>query len=521
VLRDQRVVVVGAGVGGLVSALLLACRGLDVTLVEAAPGPGGKMRQISLGDVRIDGGPTVFTMRWVFDQILADAGSSVDELLRLKPLRVLARHVWRNSDQRLDLLADVQHSADEIGRFAGADEARRYLAFCAEARAVHEHLETPALGGPRPTLAGLMRDLGPGGLKALARLGPFATLWARLGKHFRDPRLRQLFGRYATYCGGSPWQAPATLMLVAHVEQSGVWALEGGMHALAQALSGLAAQRGARQHYGRRCERILVDQGRVTGVRLEDGEVLRADAVVFNGDTNALARGLLGPEVEPAVASTPRHQRSLSALTWAVHGRTSGFPLARHNVFFDDDYASEFDDIFRARRLPQRGTVYVCAQDRDDRAAAPAGRERLLCLVNAPADGDRRPFDAQETDPCLNRSLALMQHCGLRIEDSPRMVATTPADFDRLFPATGGALYGPATHGWMTLFRRPGSMSALPGLFLAGGSVHPGPGVPMAALSGQLAAGAVMAHLDSTSRSHRVGTSGGTSTPSVTTAGTA
>jgi 1-hydroxycarotenoid 3,4-desaturase len=288
VLRDQRVVVVGAGVGGLVSALLLACRGLDVTLVEAAPGPGG---------------PTVFTMRWVFDQILADAGSSVDELLRLKPLRVLARHVWRNSDQRLDLLADVQHSADEIGRFAGADEARRYLAFCAEARAVYEHLETPALGGPRPTLAGLMRDLGPGGLKALARLGPFATLWARLGKHFRDPRLRQLFGRYATYCGGSPWQAPATLILVAHVEQSGVWALEGGMHALAQALSGLAAQRGARQHYGRRCERILVDQGRVTGVRLEDGEVLRADAVVFNGDTNALARGLLGPEVEPAVAS--------------------------------------------------------------------------------------------------------------------------------------------------------------------------------------------------------------------------
>lgn len=186
-LRDQRVVVVGAGVGGLVSALLLACRGLDVTLVEAAPGPGGKMRQISLGDVRIDGGPTVFTMRWVFDQILADAGSSVDELLRLKPLRVLARHVWRNSDQRLDLLADVQHSADEIGRFAGADEARRYLAFCAEARAVYEHLETPALAGPRPTLAGLMRDLGPGGLKALARLGPFATLWARLGKHFRDP----------------------------------------------------------------------------------------------------------------------------------------------------------------------------------------------------------------------------------------------------------------------------------------------------------------------------------------------
>jgi 1-hydroxycarotenoid 3,4-desaturase len=300
-----------------------------------------------------------------------------------------------------------------------------------------------------------------------------------------------------------------------------VWAVEGGMHALAQALSGLAAQRGARQLYNQRCERILVEHGRVAGVRLEGGEVLQADVVVYNGDTNALAQGLLGPAAERSVSSTPHHQRSLSALTWAVHGRTSGFPLVRHNVFFDDDYASEFDDIFRARQLPRRGTVYVCAQDRDDRATAPAGPERLLCLVNAPADGDRRPFDAPETDPCLNRSLALMQHCGLKIEEPARRVATTPADFERLFPATGGALYGPATHGWMTLFRRPGSTSALPGLFLAGGSVHPGPGVPMAALSGQLAAGAVMAHLDSTSRSRQGATSGGTSTRSVTTADTA
>jgi 1-hydroxycarotenoid 3,4-desaturase len=128
-------------------------------------------------------------------------------------------------------------------------------------------------------------------------------LWSRLGKHFRDPRLRQLFGRYATYCGGSPWHAPATLMLIAHVEQSGVWALEGGMHALAQALSGLAAQRGVRLRFAQRCERIVVEQGRVAGVRLEGGEVLGAEVVVFNGDTNALARGLaLGADLGGARA---------------------------------------------------------------------------------------------------------------------------------------------------------------------------------------------------------------------------
>ncbi|MBP6464295.1 MAG: CrtD protein, partial [Rubrivivax sp.] len=222
-----------------------------------------------------------------------------------------------------------------------------------------------------------------------------------------------------------------------------------------------------------------------------------------------------------AAPAVPASRRSLSAVTWALRTRTAGLPLARHNVFFGSDYRSEFDDVFRDRRLPRDGTVYVCAQDRGNDAAPPAGPERLLCLVNAPADGDRRPFDALETDPCLTRSLALLQHCGLQIDPTPgQVVTTTPAQFHQLFPATGGALYGAANHGWMSLFRRPGSVSALPGLYLAGGSVHPGPGVPMAAMSGRLAAAALMAHLDSTSRCRRAAISGGISTPSATTAAT-
>jgi len=530
----HRVVVVGAGIGGLVSALLLACRGLQVTLVEAAAEPGGKMRQIEVGGAHIDAGPTVFTMRWVFDQILAEAGSSLDALVALQPLAVLARHAWRpgadGRAQQLDLHADVRASADAIARFAGPAEGRRYLAFCDEARRVYERLEGPHIRSPRPSVLGMIRDLGPGGLATLTGLGPFATLWARLGHHFHDPRLRQLFGRYATYCGASPWQAPATLMLIAHVEQSGVWSVQGGMHALPRALAQLAGERGATLLFGHACRRIVVRKGRACAVQLADGRMLEADSVVFNGDANALAQGLLGDEVRHAAAAVPAARRSLSALTWAMHTRAAGLPLVRHNVFFGDDYRSEFDDIFRARRLPRDGTVYVCAQDRTDDATtlvqevgplAPQGPERLLCLVNAPADGDHRPFDALETDPCLSRSLALLQHCGLQLDPSPaQIVTTTPAQFHQLFPATGGALYGAANHGWMSLFKRPGSASALPGLYLAGGSVHPGPGVPMAAMSGRLAAETLLAHLDSTSRSRRGPISGGISTPSATTAGT-
>jgi 1-hydroxycarotenoid 3,4-desaturase len=534
VRTSHRVVVIGAGVGGLVGALLLAARGLDVTLVEAAAGPGGKMRQLLVDGAAIDAGPTVFTMRWVFEQIFASVGTSLADQLSLQPLGVLARHAWRAKagrdhdpdTDRLDLLADKAASADAIARFAGPAEARRFLAFCDEARRVYERLEAPHIRAPRPNLLRMARGLGPAGLATLAGLGPFATLWGRLARHFHEPRLQQLFGRYATYCGTSPWVAPATLVLVAHVEQAGVWSVRGGMHEVAQVLARLAQARGARFIYGQRCTQIETRNGRVSAVHLASGEVLPADSVVFNGDANALASGLLGDEVKAAAAPVPVAQRSLSALTWAVNAPTHGFPLVRHNVFFDDDYASEFDDVFRQRRLPRRGTVYVCAQDRDDGAAiagaAPGGAERLLCLVNAPADGDRRSLDLPEIDSCQTRSLALLQHCGLQMELQPHQSqTTTPADFNRLFPATGGALYGPASQGWMAVFRRSGSTTPIPGLLLAGGSVHPGPGVPMAALSGCLAAETLLAHLDSTSRSRRAVISGGISTPSATTADTA
>jgi 1-hydroxycarotenoid 3,4-desaturase len=524
-LRAPRIVVVGAGVGGLVSALLLARRGLDVTLLERGEVPGGKMRAVTVDDVAIDGGPTVFTMRWVFDEILAEVGRTLEDLVRLTPLSVLARHAWRDAPTTLDLHADARRSADAIAAFSSPAQGRQFLAFCDEARRIYQRLEGPHIRSERPGFLRMVADLGPRGLAELAALGPFATLWRSLGRHFQDPRLRQLFARYATYCGASPWLAPATLMLVAHVEMDGVWSIDGGMATLAQRLADLAVANGVRLRCGADVARLLVTGGRISGVQLADGERLPAQAVVFNGDANALALGLLGGEA--AAASLPPlapAQRSLGAVTWAMHVRTRGLALARHNVFFDDDYRSEFADIVERRRLPVQGTVYVCAQDRlDDTSPAPTGAERLLALVNAPADGDRRTFDASEIDPCQTRSLALMKSCGLELDlqrPARRVLCRTPADFDRLYPGSGGALYGPATHGWMALFRRPASRSPLQGLYLAGGSVHPGPGVPMAAMSGRLAAATLMADLASTHRSSRVHIAGGTWTPSATTGAT-
>ncbi|HSJ98116.1 MAG TPA: phytoene desaturase family protein [Myxococcota bacterium] len=498
----RRVVVIGAGIGGLAAAVELAREGLDVVVVERRPVPGGKMREAIAAGRPIDSGPTVFTMRRVFDELFECAGASLEAALTLRRADVLARHAW-GPGERLDLHADIARSSAAIGEFAGAAEARRFDAFAASAQGIYRTLEQPYLRSPRPTPLSLTRRIGFGRLGELWRIRPFTTLWRALDGYFRDPRLRQLFGRYATYCGSSPFLAPATLMLVAHVEQDGVWLVEGGMQRLAEALAALAGRLGVRIEYGTAAAEILVERGRTGGVRLDDGRRHDADAVVANADVAALAQGLLGSQVSRAVPPVPASARSLSAITWSLVGRAAGFPLLRHNVFFAGDYAAEFDDLFRRRQVPGSPTVYVCAQDRADVPpdAPPAAAERLMCLINAPATGDDASRPATEFESCEERTFRQLERCGLEVHrTATATVTTTPRDFARMFPGTGGALYGQASHGWQASFRRPGSRSRIPGLYLAGGSTHPGPGVPMAALSGRLAAASLIEDLASTAR---------------------
>jgi len=511
-VREKRVVVIGAGAGGLACAFDLASRGLDVTVLERAATPGGKMRQLAVGTAQIDAGPTVLTMRWVFDQLFADAGLALADHLTLTSADVLARHAW-SARERLDLHADLTRSAEAIGDFAGAAEARRFLEFSERARRIYQTLEGPFIKASCASPQALMRAVGTRGIGDLWRISPFTTMWRALGDHFRDARLRQLFGRYATYCGSSPWLAPATLMLVAHVEREGVWFVEGGMHRLAVKLAEVAAKLGARMRYGAEVAEILVEGGRTSGVLLANGERIAADAVVVNADAAAIADGCFGTKVSRAVPKLSTGLRSLSAVTWAIHAKAGGnFPLHRHNVFFSDDYAAEFQDLVTHTRLPRAPTVYVCAQDRDDAAVEPKGHERFLCLVNAPATGDSHAFNSSEIAPCEAKTFELLTRCGLDLDrSSPHTTVTTPADFHRLFPATGGALYGPASHGWTASFNRSQARSRIPGLYLAGGSAHPGPGVPMAALSGRLAAASLIADLGSMSRSLQAATRGGMS----------
>lgn len=507
-MPDSHTLIIGAGIGGLAAAIELAASGLPVTVLEAQAAGGGKIRSAGTAAGPIDAGPTVLTMPWIFDEILRRSGAPLAERVTLQACEVLAHHRWRDGS-RLNLYADAKRSIDSVGIFAGRKAADEYRIFCRAAQRAFDALSDSFMRAPQPGLLGLARKSGLGGLRDAAHIQPFVTLWRSLEKAFSDVRLRQLFARYATYCGSSPFRAPATLMLIAHAEQCGVWTLRGGMSALSSALADAARELGVQFEFNARVTQICTRGARAVGIQLADGRSMASTSIVVNADTNALASGLFGPAVSRAVRPTPVHSRSLSAVTWSGAGHFPDADLQLHNVFFSTNYEAEFKSSLTLGKVPAEPTVYLFAADRDNGAPPDAATERTFILINAPPDGDRHSYDREERQRMSQTVLRQLQACGV---DAALAFETfeidTPAEFNERYPATGGALYGPATHGWYAAFRRPGNRTRVPGLYVAGGGVHPGAGLPMAAWSGVLAARSIISDSYHGRRGQRLAGSG-------------
>ena len=510
--QDKTVVVIGAGLGGLATALRLAHRGLAVTVLERAAGPGGKMRTLPSDAGPVDAGPTVLTMRHVFDQLFEEVDATLADHVTLEPETILARHFWRDGST-LDLHADPEKSATAIRDFGGPRAEQEYRRFSARAKRLYEAFKAPMMEAAAPSqlalTAHVLRD--PTIIPAMA---PHRSLMFSLRSQFSDPRLVQLFGRYATYVGGSPYKSPAILSLIAHAEATGVWRVKGGMHKLARAMADLAAAKGAVFHYGTHVHRIEVQGGRTVAVIDATGTRHPATHVVFNGDPAALTQGLLGEACRRAIGDTTTNPRSLSAYVWAFASRPAGPDLAYHSVFFGADPRTEFDPL-HAGQPPVDPTLYLCAEDRGG-GHRPSGPERFEIIMNGPPVHPRG--DSQkEPPPCQTQMLTTLSHFGLTFAPGPTPRSlTTPSDFQTLYPGSAGSLYGRSPHGMMAAFHRPTARTALPGLILTGGGAHPGAGIPMATLSGKHAAAAILTDPALTSPSRQTAMPGGMSTGSAT-----
>ncbi|MEM1397544.1 MAG: FAD-dependent oxidoreductase, partial [Pseudomonadota bacterium] len=234
------IAIIGAGISGLSAAAVLS-RSMPVTVFERSSQPGGKIRTERIGNECIDAGPTVFTMAPIFEEIFVAAGGRLSDYLTLSKLDEIAKHFWSDGD-RLSLFGQQSKNVEAIRQFSGARDALAYQKFMDKAKHSWETLYPRFLRGPTGSFLGMLAETNP---LDLLRLDPYTTYWHSLSRIFDDPRLRQLFGRYSTYCGSSPFKASSTLSLISHVEQKGVWIIDGGMIALSNALETVASNNGA------------------------------------------------------------------------------------------------------------------------------------------------------------------------------------------------------------------------------------------------------------------------------------
>ena len=492
------VVVIGAGAGGLAAAARLAVKGHSVTIVEQAGHVGGKLRTYRREGFAFDTGPSLFTLPAVYRDLFLKTGGPFEEAVDLQPLEPAFRYRFSDGSTVVMPGVDPSRCAAALGASFGGTAEQDWRALMQRGGAMWQITREPFLQSP---LGGLKSVLSlarnPQDVRTVA---PFTSLRALGKEYLKDPRLITLLDRYATYTGSDPRLAPAVLATVPYVEQTfGAWHLGGGLGTLADALGTRCAERGVAIRLETAVSSIDLANGRAAGVTLEDGSRLPADIVVANADAGQVYGTLLSGEPRAArlakdLAKSPASLAGF-VLLLAVKGRTPG--LEHHNVWFPEKYDEEFDDIFGRKPRPvQDPTVYACVPD-DPRMRPDAGHESWFILVNAPrhGDGSSRTVDWSApgvADAYADHVLAVLARRGVDL--AHRILwreVRTPADYERDVRAPGGSIYGTSSNGSRAAFQRPANASPIPGLYLVGGSAHPGGGLPLVGMSAEIVANLV------------------------------
>lgn len=483
-----RAIVIGGGLGGLAAAIHLRVARRRVLLFERNAELGGKAGRLIWDGYRFDTGPSVLTLPQVVDALFSAAGKDRRDYFDFIPVEPGCLYHWPDGTTfaapgTREAFREALHDMFP-GEVAGFDKFCRYLD------------DLWAISWPvflqRPLNFATVRDTPLSLLyPALSLLRP-GSLARAVRAHFRDPRLVQLFLRFATYNGSDPWRTPSAFNVIAQAELGfGSWTIKGGLHVLATALRRLAMDLGVEIHCNSPVAEVNFSSGggAVTGVTLQSGRRIDADAVVVNQDAVAARTGSLLANHPKSAAWRRQYAR--------VEPSGSGFvllaaldrqheALASHNVFFSDDYPREFREQFQEKVPLANPTLYVSIPARHDPSMAPLGREGWFVLVNAPSERGQPQWPDDYGDGLLARLSRRVK--GFAPDQVRWRHERRPAWFAENLGAWEGSLYGPSSNNLWAAFRRVPNGGDAPGLAFAGGSAHPGGGIPLVLLSGRLAA---------------------------------
>ncbi|MGI9034904.1 MAG: phytoene desaturase family protein [Pyrinomonadaceae bacterium] len=478
----KKIIIIGAGLGGLAAACRLAKNGFDVTILEKNETIGGKVNSVEAGGYKFDTGASLLTMRHVLEDLFAACGKRAEDYLEIVPLEPICRYFWADKT-RFDASPNIEKTIDQIRKIEPRDAAN-FQKYLADSKQKYEIAERTFLA---KSLNDLPRLLRPKYLGDLLKISTLKTLDRHNAGYFESEKMRQIFNRFATYNGSSPFETPATFALIPYVEFGlGAWYVRGGMYEIPKALAKLAIELNVKIKTDCEVEKIRVENKKVVGVHLKSGENLTCDFVVSNADAIETYRRLLPPENVKFQTREP----SLSGFVLLLGARRKFPLLAHHNIFFSDDYKAEFDAIFKAKRPAASPTIYVCATSVSDETQAPRGHENLFVLVNAPCTSAATDWE-KEKNSYRDLIVKKLENFGLKdLENSiDFQKIITPADFERKYAANKGSIYGASSNGIFSAFLRvPNKSKDIENLYFAGGATHPGGGIPLVLLSGKMAA---------------------------------
>ncbi|MCC5933197.1 MAG: phytoene desaturase [Candidatus Cyclonatronum sp.] len=475
--------VIGAGIGGLSTAARLAAQGHKVKLWERTESAGGKMNQIIKNGYRFDTGPSLLTMLFVIEKLFKDCGRNVNDYLSFEPINPLCRYNWTDGTV-FDCSANLQQTLGQIAAFAPED-CEEYVKFLGYAADLYQKTADTFIMNPLQTI----KDLKNLKKSDVFKIDAFPTVSTRVDRCFKSEYLRQVFKRFATYNGSSPYLAPATINVIAYVELClGAYYVKGGLYKIAEALERLCLELGVEITYNADITRITTKEKTVSGLELADGSTHKADAVFSNSDATFTYAKLLDADV---IKSKKRSrftdiEPSCSGFVMLLGVRKTFPQLKHHNIFFGRDYEKEFAEIFQRKVLPEDPTIYIANTSYSDAGHAPEGCSNLFILINAPYLTDKVVWTEELSRDYGDLIIKKLEKFGL--ENLQEFIEVrehiSPQEFYDRYRSNRGSIYGTSSNHQFSAFMRPRNKSPyLDGLYLVGGSTHPGGGIPLAMLS--------------------------------------